>query len=42
MAQYIQVNGKMEWEKEEENKFGKMDLFMRVIGEIMVQMEKAD
>ncbi len=42
MIQYMWANGNLEKGMEEENKYGKMDLFMRDIGKIIQLMEMAE
>jgi hypothetical protein len=42
MESFIMVSGKMEKEMVGVSKFGKMELFMRVIGKMIWQMDKED
>jgi len=42
MELYIQDNGKMECVMEGELNYGKMVLIMKVIGDLIVQMERVD
>lgn len=42
MEQYILDSGKMGLDTEEENNYGTMEVYMKVIGKIILQMEKED
>ena len=42
MDQSISDNGKMDWDTEKENNYGRMEVFMKDIGMIIWHMERED
>ncbi len=42
MTQYIQDNGKIKLEVEEENKYGNVGPYMKDIGKIICRMDRVD